>query len=101
MHRLIRHKGDSRAEAFLSSVETRVPHYGCDINEQVIRELIAVAAEQEARNVVLKRDTYALKQYFRSFKLCVRELPYGLHIDGSETPQSEIDRFLKQPQQLK
>jgi hypothetical protein len=101
MHRLIRHKGDSRAEAFLSSVETRVPHYGCDINENVIRELIQAAAEQEARNIVLKTDTYALKQHLRSFKLRVREYPFGLHIDGSETPQSEIDRFVGQPQKLK
>jgi hypothetical protein len=93
-HRLIRYQGDPGAETFLRGVETKVPHYGCNIDESTIRELVDAIAEKEAENAILKKETYALKKYLRSFKLRVFERPYGLVIDGSDTPRSEVDRFV-------
>jgi len=94
-HGLIMSRGnDPFCAGVIDAIEEKVKYVGHSWNEDSIKSAIADVEEGEAARKLVRSDTYSLKKYLRSFRLDVRELPVGLLVDRSNTPQEDLERFL-------
>lgn len=85
----IRNQSDKFPTDLLDRIEKTTPHYGYIYDTEAITGIVEAVAKDEVQRKLRRQKIFDLKGLLRSYNIGVKELPYGLHLNYSETDATQ------------